>query len=630
MAQNMRSIQLVESENARTMPLAQLSETFILTRLFWKMLARRHYVLLGARGQGKTALLRMLAFEGLSALARIDANVRRIVDAKERFGIYLPTKLEWVQTLNLQVDDSGLSQMEAFSWKFNLSSCLAFVSTVKHCLRYYLSDEDLIVREREFCKKITDVWKLNLDTGSVDDVADYLKQINYEWQVAVSLGRFKRIGDNEVTKGELGCTFAVFSTNAFTPLKAGIDIISKILDIPDDSIWFLCLDEAEYMLPAHQKIINSFMRVASRNLYLKIATMPFSHYTLETNVPGVTISPGDDFEYLHMDEGAFCVAGQEDRSVQDEVDTELADNEFRFGELLFQKVVSKYFPAKIAENSSLLSVFGKSVLLDNSNNQDWSPVSNNMRLLKKHATSSICARAVSLFRDGNYERLRNEVGRKVRGALLLRESQERMRGHRKSDIFSGARMIVRCADGNPRLLIRILNCFFADIGVVGKNGIKIAPRKQEDTLVSIAKNFLNQIRSYQDVGLELFKTVSDIGEFMRKEFYGKPLTGDMKLSIAIRDVAETDDRHAKLIQAAIKHGVLKPNDLSKINYGARANLAGSYHLSYIFSPLFRIQPRKGKSITFKGIKTALRKLKKDDDAAKTSNASKTQQLMLGI
>lgn len=630
MSQDVKSFQFVESENARAMPLEQLSETFIPTRLFWKLLTRRHHILLGARGQGKTALLRMLAFEGLSALAMSDSNVRKIVDAKKIFGIYLPTKLEWVQTLYLQVGGSGLSHVDAFSLKFNLSSCMAFVSTVKACLRYYFKGEDLIVRERECCTKIARVWKLNTDTGSLDDIIDCLKQINYEWQTAVSFGRFKKEREFKICDRALERALAVFAAQAFVPLKIGIDVVSRILLLPETVTWLLCLDEAEYMLPEHQIIINSFMRVASGNLFLKVATMPFSHYTLDTDIAEAPISPGDDFEYLPMDEGAFCVPGIGDSDVQREADVEFSDNEFRFGELLFQKVVCKYCASKDSDKSTLVSTFGKSKLLDNSKDMDWSPTSNNMMLLKKHATQALIDRAKKLHEKGDVEKLKNEVGRKVRGALLLREDEEHMSGHRKSDVFSGARMIVRCADGNPRMLIRILNYFFANMGDAGKNGIKVSARKQDDTLVAVAKNFLNQIRSYQGVGLELYQAVCQIGEFMQKELYDKPLTGDLRLSVAVKDLAETDERQAKLIQAAIKFGVLKPNDLTKLNYGARANLAGNYHLSYVFAPYFRVLPRKGKQITFGGIKGALRKGKLKLNGAPRAFSRKLQQLLLDI
>lgn len=633
MEQDIKSFQVVESENARTMPLEHLSETFIPTHLFWKLLTRGHHVLLGARGQGKTALLRMIAFDGLSALAKNDSNVREMVASKKFFGIYLPTKLEWVQTLYLQVGDTGLSHAEAFSLKFNLSSCMAFVETVKSCLRHYFADEDLIVRERECCRKIARVWKLKVDTGSLDDVIDCLKRVNYEWQVEVSLGKFKKsVRRARARNNPMERAMAVFSMQAFAPLKMGIEVVSKVLMIPDSATWLLCLDEAEYMLPEHQIIINSFMRVASGNLFLKIATMPFSHYTLDTNITTAPISPGDDFEYLHMDEGAFCVSGSKGPGMQGDVDAELADNEFRFGELLFQKVASKYCVSKDADKSSLISVFGKSKLLDNSNDMDWSPNSTNMMLLKKHATQALLDRAKRLHVEGDVERLKDAVGRKVRGALLLREAGEHMSGHRKSDVFSGAKMIVRCADGNPRQLIRILNYFFANMGSESRKANKISSRKQDDTLVAVAKNFLNQIRSYQDVGLELYQTVCDVGKFMQKELYDKPLTGDLRLSIAVKDLAKTDGHQAKLIQSAIKFGVLKPNDLTKLNYGARANLAGNYHLSYAFSPYFRTLPRKGKSITLGGLKAALRKAKAKMGSIATASASSrvSQQLLLDI
>ena len=129
----------------------------------------------------------------------------------------------------------------------------------------------------------------------------------------------------------------------------------------------------------------------------------------------------------------------------------------------------------------------------------------------------------------------------------------------------------------------------------------VGVKKQEEVLVDLARNFHNQIKSYQVVGPDLYRLVETIGKRFKSELYEKPLTGDVLQSIEVDEKFLADDKNVKLIRAAIQYGVFRPNDVSRINYGSDAKLEGVYHLSYSFCPLFRLQPRMGKAIKMEDI-----------------------------
>lgn len=124
----------------------------------------------------------------------------------------------------------------------------------------------------------------------------------------------------------------------------------------------------------------------------------------------------------------------------------------------------------------------------------------------------------------------------------------------------------------------------------------ISIRKQEEVLVDLARNFHNQIRSYQVVGPELYRLVEAVGNRFHDELYEKPLTGDVVQSVEVDEKFLADSKNKNLMISAIQYGVFRPNDVSRINYGSDAEFEGVYHLSYAFCPLFRLQPRMGKSI----------------------------------
>ena len=612
----------IDMENARNLPMQQLAQTFIPTTLFWELLSVGHRILLGARGQGKTALFRMLAFEGLSSLAKFNSQAKEKIEGKMVVGIYLPTKLEWVQSLSLQCGSKSIDEVKAFVWKLNHSSCVAFLKSAKAYIEYYApSRYEAIVLEKKFCNEISDLWKLGREESAIEDVIMRLKRIGYEWQIyntSLLMGANTRMSNRAGTYID---AFDVFSLEALGPLQMGKDLLSRIMSIPDETIWLLCIDEAEYMTSVQQRVLNSLMRLSPGNLFLKIATMPYGHYTLETDNAKTPVTPGHDFEYLHMEEGW----GMSDCEIEGHNNEEKQDAaRQRFGELLFQKVLSQYLGRDAISKYLFRDYFGKCELLDPKKDADWTETSHNMNLLRKYGTDELIARAGKIQSKKDKEKFMNEVGRKIRGALVLREDFDSRKGRSKSGMFSGASMIVKCADGNPRLLIRILSRIFAGIDVQAKR--QIASVRQDDILKNLAKNFLNQIRSYQNVGLKLYENVNVAGNYMARELYDKKISSDCVFSIKIPEPNEKDGERRELIMSAIKYGVLKPNDVSKINYGAKATLGGLYHLSYIFCPLFRIQPRVGKAVAFQ---TMERRIKVGGNRKK-SDVSPNGQLMFDL
>ena len=609
-------------ENARNLTMQQLAKTFIPTTLFWELLSVGHRILLGARGQGKTALFRMLAFEGLSSLANYNSQAKEKIEGKGVFGIYLPTKLEWVQSLSLQCGNKSIDEVKAFVWKLNHSSCVAFLKSAKAYIEYYVpSKYDVIVLEKKFCNEISELWKLGRVENTIEDVIMRLKLIGYEWQIyntSLLMGAKTRMPN---LGGAYINAFNVFSLEALGPLRMGTELLSRIMNIPNETIWLLCIDEAEYMTKAQQRVLNSLMRLSPDNLFLKIATMPYGHYTLETDNGATPVTPGHDFEYLHMEEG-WGVSDGEIEGQNGELKQDAAMQ--RFGELLFQKVLSQYLNCDDKSNYLFKNYFGKCELLDPQKDADWTENSHNMSMLRKYGTDELIARAAKIQSQKDKEKFMNEVGRKIRGALVLREDFDSRKGRSKSGIFSGASMIVKCADGNPRLLIRILCRIFAGIDVQKRS--QITSVRQDEILKNLAKNFLNQIRSYQNVGLKLYESVNVAGKYMARELYDKKIASDCVFSIKIPEPNEKDCGRRELIMSAIKYGVLKPNDVAKINYGAKATLGGIYHLSYIFCPLFRIQPRFGKAVAFHTMERRM----KEVNSRKKADVGANGQLMLDL
>ena len=576
----------LEVENARNLSIGQLAETFIRTRIFEQLLSKKHHVLLGARGQGKTALFRMLSIDGLCKLAERDSFAKELVEKRKFIGIYLPTKLEWIQSIATNDNCGGMSSETRFRWKLNLSSCIALILTARSCVEYFSeSPAERVRKELSYCRKISEVWKFNCSCDTFSQLLSNLKRYGFEWQV--DLARREMYGGDPGSSQEddVRKVFPVFMTETFQPLSAGIELLVQELSFGKDTCWLLCIDEAEWMSSDQQKVINSFMRVAPENLFLKIATMPFSHYTLETENVYAPLTPDHDFEYIHMN-----FAGAE--TIVDSSKKGDLGKDFKFEETLFKKVIETYYPEMRMKALSMSTIFGKSELIDRDIGQDWSPNAHYMELLKRYGNENLISRADKRGRgELSEKRFKDEIARKLRGALLLREDFDNTKGHSKSKVYSGAKMICVCADGNPRVFIRILKNLIERVLIKDCNW-KIPQDNQEEVLVALGENFLNQIKSYQTVGPRLYRIVSQFGRYLADKFHYEKIGTDFIGSFRIDDPTSDDDR--ELLQAAIKYGVIKPNDTTKINFGVNTIMKGVYRLSYTFCPYFRTMPRKGK------------------------------------
>src|SRR5205814_819270 len=98
---------------------------------------------------------------------------------------------------------------------------------------------------------------------------------------------------------------------------------------------------------------------------------------------------------------------------------------------------------------TITTLLGPSELLD-AESQDWSEASSNMQLLTTYASEKTWARATRLHGTKCFM---DEIGRKIHGALLLRQKVAAVHGHHELDAYSGATMVMRCGDANPRRVI---------------------------------------------------------------------------------------------------------------------------------------------------------------------------------
>lgn len=587
---------LFEVDNARNLSMQELVETFIPTQSFWRLLSAKHHVVLGARGQGKTALAKMLSHDHLALMAetRDEPRARSAVRNQEFIGVYLPTRLEWVGGLKNKPWLSQKEREELFQWRLNIASCIAFIPIASSCISTYVKGRAKQAQtERELAHLLSKDWIAETELRFDDllqlrrhlEDTDYRKQIQILWERAAG----------SLPAGEMPEGLA-FGAELFVPLRQGIKQISRLVSIKPNCTWLLCLDEAEFLEEMDHRIINSHMRAYPDNLFFKLTTMPYCHYTLATNI-GADLVNGQDFQYVNMDSDRVMTART--RGEMDTIGT-------RFGRTLFGKLIEASEPliagASDRAPPSAADVLGRSEVLD-PRREDWKPESDNIKMLEKYASPKTVERARRLIGTVKF---RDEISRKIHGALLLRKEIDELKGNMALTAYSGARMAIRCADCNPRHMIKIFNALLMKLTnkqrwLIRKRRTSWISRKEQTRAMQALSDItLSQVRSLPEVGPELHEFLCMLGEYMRTDLHEKPLRTDQVSSVTIDD--DVSEEEWKLVKVAVGHGLLHPN----VGSGNTAEMPwreGTFHLTYALAPHFLLLPRRGKGVKL----TAIRK-----------------------
>ncbi|WP_167631097.1 hypothetical protein [Mariprofundus ferrooxydans] len=553
-------------ENTKHMDRDDLINTFVPTEDYYRLLEPMNHVVLGSRGSGKTALARMLSHDHMAKFE--NEHTKELISSKKFIGIYVATNVAWVGALDNKPWAANKKDLELnFQWRFNLSVCDAFLCTAKSCIDEYVNDEiERIKSERSFIQALVNAWELDSGCKSINTLREQLHDL--EFRQEQNIARSRVLGEDVTGPA----TASAFDTDIFSPIKVAIRKLSTALDLPDSCKWVVCIDEAEFLNIDYQKIINTQMRAhsGSPNLIYKVITMPYKHLTLDTN-SGVPLNLGDDFEYIYIDRDPV-------------IDKHKA---YDFAESLFKKRAQHSYPDLPEETRSLIGFFGVSCLLD-PKSSDWSDSSIEMGLLKQYATPKTINRANNL-RQSSPSEFKNQISRKLHGLLMLKDAKTRTVGRKITGIYSGASLIVRCGDGNPRRLIRIFKHLIKGID---SSDLPLKESTQEQRLRSFSAAVLEQIMSEPDVGPIMHDFLEKIGSHIAERLHSERISTDQISSIKV--TKSISKKHWEAIKCATGLGLMFPNR-TQHSPDSLPEKDGVFHLAYVLAPHFFIMPRRGSS-----------------------------------
>jgi hypothetical protein len=568
-------LNIFEHSNARYLDAKQLAREFVWTQSFRKLLNESNHVILGSRGSGKTALVKMLSHECLSMCDSPEA--KEIISKNSFIGTYIPLKVSWVKSIS-PIDDK---EHTFFKWSLNLSSCARFVDTMRSCVISNLSNDIEILRaEKAISEQVSKFW-FSKTVNTFNDISKELEDIEYYKNIVVNK---KKLG-LELSNEDISIGLN-FNSELFAPLKKAISILKQLLNIPEEAVWCVCIDEAEFLSKEHQEVLNTHMR-SFNELVFKITTLPYSHYSIDTTV-GTQLNIGHDFHYLYVDRLGFLDgANRSSKANQDVFDD--------FAEKLFAQRIK----GTLLDNNriTLKSLLGCSTFLEKPTKIYAEDEFESK--LEEHFNKSINDRAKRLKVDSP-QSFQDSIVRKYSGMIMLKESFKEFKGNAAPSIYSGKTLIVRCSDANPRRLLKMFNHLLSSKLQSGKTFDMIPYSEQGNKMKEFSYQELNNV-NHEVEGKNVFDLIVRIGQFFKKSLHSENYNGTYYHSIKNIDV-----QHFKLIKKAVDLGIIYPNFSSVDDSNKMPSRAGSFSFAYCLSPYFYLMPRKGGQANFSSIVKGVR------------------------
>ena len=567
-----------EADNAKQLSVEKTVRYFVPPINFESLLDAKNHILLGSRGSGKTTWVRMLSHDHvLLASSQNDEAYQYARNALARnvIGIYVPTNIGFVGSLkNKPWQDANTSEL-FFQWRLNLHSCAALIPIIRSCIDYYVQDRiDRKYAELEICNDLSGTWtRGRKKVTTLESLGFLLATMESERLDGISMLRARQASVADLND--------YFDAELFQPIRYCVSVISHRIQVPASALWMLCLDEAEYLTESHHRILNTHIRAASGNFVFKIATMPFAHHTLLTNVDE-PIREGHDFEYVYVDQEPIDSRGAQDDSAF-----------LRFARDVFARRLRGQPGEQVS--MTLQKMLGASELIDEKPLQGEAEIDEFMKLLSKYANDLTYLRAARLLATDK-TRFRNEIQRKVHGALVLRNALRTKTGNAKMRAYSGEGIVIRCSDGNARRLVRLLNTLLKRLeqtrDVDQMLRIPLDQSVQNEVLVSIARDTLNRVQSEPPNGFQTYKFLMAIGKYMEHTFSARRLGSDFVSSIEVK----RDDGPAiqQFVKQAVQLSLLTPSRINAHN-GPSVPCEGVFHLAFLFAPLFGLLPRRNKA-----------------------------------
>lgn len=547
---------------AKTFGDDKLVGEFLPTSIYTELFNEQHEILIGSRGSGKTALLRMLSYSCFSKIK--DAVIQKIADQNRFFGFYIPLHLEFMASLPQDTDDGSCST-EFFQFAFNCAAAKAFLTEIRTLLNLREKDSQRrLEKEAVFLKRLHQMWKLNSDKHflTLEDLAGEIDMVYFQ---------------QHPWKDKTHSSPPLFAKHLFSPIIAVLPLFCTELGIDfQKSHWLACVDEAEFLKPAYLKCFNTFMRSDNRPIVLKLATLPFKYSSMETQIPGVTVEcNGNDFNFRSID---LSWESKDFRLLVDH----LCKMRLQRIKLFAEGVTLKDFVGQLGNDDP------KDYYKEEFSNEN----TNDDKILEDIISELSRARRdrFEQIRD-NPERVASDYFKKFSPVFYMRRmKREEKPGNRKVGFFAGPTIIRRIADGNPRRFIQLMYDMFDQA-----KKTKLSWKAQHEVVESFASRECERAAGLPEFGILLDIILNALGTLMETRVHGKEYMVESGFNFVVREDLLANSSVRSALELGIAYSFMFVEGEESLFLGITKD--SNFRLSHVVATKYWLPMRNGTPVT---------------------------------
>ena len=587
--------------NARNLSPIQIAKTFIVSPAFLELISNDHALLMGPRGSGKTTLFKMLT---LPALYSWDDPIAEDLKRNPPFvSVYIPSDIQWHQ--QLKYSEEALDFGRGFGKSVSVAAVttnvlLALCATFRHRLRHELPNLHSTEKEATLCKGLISGWLL-------PPTIPYLPAIEEALESRVSQIRTianeayatagKSLNGKELPK--------FFYLDYLPALLETITIFDHLFCQDSPLRWALCFDELELAPNWLQEKLMTEMRSTDQRLIYKLSTSPLPSFWDQTPA-----APLHDFHRIPL-----WAYGMEER-----------DSIFSFCDQLARSILQR--------NEICLSpreAFGTSLMAESGDYKEYEHGGETWELIRKAAEEDRSLSNV-LIRHGispadpapKSVRERNQVLRKAKPIVLFRNTfakidemgKVHIRSRKVADIYSGVEAIYSMSDGNPRLLIWMLDGLIKSLSGQADNTKQVSRNVQARVLTRVSRRFSALVAALPEATEEgshitLQERLRAIGEFFSNSMLREPFSLDPKGSFIVDE--DTPNVTRRLLRRAVDQGALILIDSPQSDDFSLDLAAKRCRLSYILAPAYKLPLRQYPAVRLSSILRKMMRRSHPDD-----------------
>ncbi len=594
---------LFDSFNARNLTLRQVAQGFVNYKKFDELLVNRNSLLMGPRGCGKTTLLKMLTIEALLEYQKIN-NSTLIYDLPF-ISIYIPTDVQWKMEVDLfKKEFSKYSEFIELVPNV-LVNTNVFIQTIKTFVSLIdtIPSDEVNSNIKLFIDDLKRIWHLPDSTPSSlyaieQEFYNRLDSVN----VLINKTRNRRV---EIITYEYP---DYYYQEFLEPLRGACKAFEQYFGNSNSLVirsktrpikWALCFDELELAPTWLQTKLFKFFRSKDQDFIFKLTSIPILEFTSKEHLP----STGSDFSpillwlYTNRHEKEweeFCktlIISKLRKKFDQEIDPEnlLGNSEY---ERFLRIEHSLYNDLKIGDLSNQ-----KSILVDQFS-----------QLAKKDSSFAeyLVGKGIDLLKPISADRLEDsEIHRKIKSIVYYRNfylsSNDKGKGSRrrtrkiKSPFVYGWENICKIADGNPRLIIGIIDQIILNVNNLNQLP-EVFIKFQSELLFQISKRYLNLWSTHPDANIDVVSSVISlksfilsIGNYFQSSILNGSFTPSPTGTFVVND--KVNHKYLDLIVLGIHLGAFILLDPAE-NISPDGVLNKKFRLSFVLYPYFLLPIRK--------------------------------------